>query len=60
LNQEGLHYGFPYCYEEDLVDPTYNQQGNCDKYVGSSQVLGFFFFFSLLSFILLFSFFIRF
>ena len=37
---QGLHYGFPYCYEKDTVDPTYNTAGNCNAYVGCSQILG--------------------
>jgi len=36
----GLHYGFPYCYDKDLVDPDYNTEGNCDAYVPVEQILG--------------------
>jgi glucose/arabinose dehydrogenase len=34
------HFGFPYCYEKDLVDPEYNKQGNCDAFVPAEYVLG--------------------
>ncbi|KAL0481238.1 hypothetical protein AKO1_012831 [Acrasis kona] len=34
------HYGFPYCYEKDVVDPIYNKDGNCNKYVPAKYVLG--------------------
>lgn len=40
MTRNGLHYGFPYCYDKDLVDPTYNTAGNCNPYVGCSQILG--------------------
>jgi len=39
-NVLGLHYGFPYCYEKDLVDSEFNNAGNCNAYVPAAQVLG--------------------
>eukprot|EP01130_Rhizamoeba_saxonica_P017768 TRINITY_DN8692_c0_g1_i1.p1 TRINITY_DN8692_c0_g1~~TRINITY_DN8692_c0_g1_i1.p1 ORF type:complete len:543 (+),score=107.76 TRINITY_DN8692_c0_g1_i1:53-1630(+) len=33
VSETGLHYGFPYCYGKDIVDPDYNLDGNCNKYV---------------------------
>jgi glucose/arabinose dehydrogenase len=34
------HYGFPFCYEKDLVDSEYNKDGNCKKYKPAAYVLG--------------------
>lgn len=28
----GLHFGFPFCYGKDLVDPEFNEDGHCDPF----------------------------
>jgi glucose/arabinose dehydrogenase len=38
--QKPEHFGFPYCYEKDMVDTTYNKKGNCDGYKPAEYVLG--------------------
>jgi len=40
MNSTGKHYGFPFCYGKDLVDPTYNTRGNCNDYVPTYVDLG--------------------
>lgn len=40
---KGLHFGFPYCYEKDLCDPTYNNCTNpnpCGNFTSATFVLG--------------------
>ncbi len=35
----GMHFGFPYCHQGDVVDPGFKEY-NCDDYTPPAQVLG--------------------
>jgi len=36
----GLHYGFPYCHQGDILDPKFGEGKSCEDYVAPVQVLG--------------------
>ena len=36
----GLHFGFPYCHNNDLKDPDYNKGKDCQRYTEPKQILG--------------------
>jgi len=40
MNATGKHYGYPFCYGKDLVDPQFNNRGNCNGYEPSFVDLG--------------------
>lgn len=39
-SKDGLHFGYPYCHQGDLLDPVYGKKKNCDDYVAPVQNLG--------------------
>ena len=38
--RSGMHFGFPYCSQGDLLDPQYGQGRNCDNYTPPAIKLG--------------------
>jgi glucose/arabinose dehydrogenase len=36
----GLHFGYPYCHQGDIVDPEFGKGKNCADYVAPAQRLG--------------------
>ncbi len=39
-DRDGLHFGYPYCYQGDLPDPKYGDKRDCSEFVAPSQNLG--------------------
>lgn len=37
--EKGMHFGYPYCHERDIVDPDFEGH-NCDQYAKPEQILG--------------------
>jgi glucose/arabinose dehydrogenase len=37
---KGLHFGFPYCHEGDILDPEFGKGKNCNDYVKPARKLG--------------------
>lgn len=37
---KGLHFGFPYCHQGDILDPGFGQGKNCADYVAPARKLG--------------------
>ncbi len=38
--EKGLHFGFPYCHGDDVLDPLHGEEDSCGKYVPPVQELG--------------------
>ncbi len=38
--EKGLHFGFPYCHGDDVLDPLHGEEDSCGKYVPPAQELG--------------------
>ena len=38
--QKGLHFGYPYCHQGNILDPEFGQGKNCDDYTKPSLLLG--------------------
>ncbi|RJP25647.1 MAG: sorbosone dehydrogenase family protein [Candidatus Abyssobacteria bacterium SURF_5] len=38
--QEGMHFGFPYCYGKNTPDPFFEEEADCRKYVPAAMNLG--------------------
>ena len=38
--EPGLHFGFPYCHQGDIVDPDFGQGKSCEDYVAPALRLG--------------------
>ena len=38
--QAGMHFGFPYCHQGDVLDPEYGKGKNCSDYIPPVQKLG--------------------
>jgi glucose/arabinose dehydrogenase len=38
--KEGLHFGFPYCHQGDVLDPEFGKGHSCDTYVPPARKLG--------------------
>lgn len=38
--QKGMHFGFPYCHQGDLLDPEYGKGKNCNDYTKPVEKLG--------------------
>jgi glucose/arabinose dehydrogenase len=36
----GLHFGFPYCHQGDVLDPSFGKGKSCDSYEPPARVLG--------------------
>jgi glucose/arabinose dehydrogenase len=36
----GLHFGYPYCHQGDILDPEFGKGKNCADYVAPAQLLG--------------------
>jgi glucose/arabinose dehydrogenase len=36
----GLHFGYPYCHQGDIIDPEFGKGKNCADYVAPAQKLG--------------------
>jgi glucose/arabinose dehydrogenase len=36
----GLHFGYPYCHQGDIIDPEFGKDKNCADYVAPAQKLG--------------------
>ena len=39
-DQDGMHFGYPYCHQGDLSDPDFGAKSPCDKYTVPVQNLG--------------------
>lgn len=38
--QPGLHFGYPYCHQGDILDPQFGKDRNCADYAAPAQKLG--------------------
>ncbi|QEC56901.1 PQQ-dependent sugar dehydrogenase [Flavisolibacter ginsenosidimutans] len=38
--QKGLHFGYPYCHQGNILDPEFGQGKNCDDYTKPAFLLG--------------------
>lgn len=38
--RDGLHFGYPYCHQGDLLDPVYGKKKHCEDYEAPVQNLG--------------------
>ena len=38
--QKGMHFGFPYCHQGNVLDPEYGKGKNCSDYVAPVKTLG--------------------
>ncbi len=38
--KEGMHFGFPFCHQGDIVDNQFGKEGDCAKYTAPAQKLG--------------------
>lgn len=38
--QKGMHFGFPYCHQGNILDPEFGKGKNCDAYVAPVKNLG--------------------
>ncbi len=38
--QKGMHFGFPYCHQGNILDPEYGKGKNCSDYVSPVKTLG--------------------
>lgn len=38
--QKGMHFGFPYCHQGNVLDPEYGKNKNCSDYVAPAKTLG--------------------
>ena len=38
--KDGLHFGYPYCHQGDLLDPVYGKKSDCADYEAPAQNLG--------------------
>ncbi|MEO7446059.1 MAG: sorbosone dehydrogenase family protein [Ferruginibacter sp.] len=36
----GMHFGFPFCHQGNILDPEFGKEKNCDSYTPPVQVLG--------------------
>lgn len=38
--EDGMHFGYPYCHQGDLLDPVFGKDKSCEDYVSPAQNLG--------------------
>lgn len=38
--KDGLHFGYPYCHQGDILDPKFGENKNCEDYIAPLQNLG--------------------
>ena len=38
--KDGMHFGFPYCHEGEILDPKFGEGKNCDDYTPPAQKMG--------------------
>lgn len=38
--KDGMHFGYPYCHQGDLLDPVYGKKKSCEDYISPAQKLG--------------------
>lgn len=38
--KDGMHFGFPFCHQGDIVDNQFGKEGGCAKYTPPAQKLG--------------------
>ncbi|HSR68129.1 MAG TPA: PQQ-dependent sugar dehydrogenase [Acidobacteriota bacterium] len=38
--EKGMHFGYPWCHQGDILDPQIGQDKNCDDYVAPARKLG--------------------
>ena len=38
--EKGLHFGFPYCHGEEILDPAFGQQRRCEEFTRPAMKLG--------------------